>query len=72
MADDIIKYLRLSQTRFNRNAEAADEIERLKVNQDMWKRTCARLVGMMLPYSLLMTETEREELKIILQEASNG
>jgi hypothetical protein len=68
MADDIIKYLRLSQTRFNRNAEAADEIERLKVNQDMWKRTCAKLVGMMLPYSLLMTESEREELKIILSE----
>lgn len=72
MADDIIKYLRLSQTRFNRNAEAADEIERLKVNQDMWKRTCAKLVGMMLPYSLLMTENEREELTIILNEASNG
>jgi hypothetical protein len=72
MADDIIKYLRLSQTRFNRNAEAADEIERLRVNQDMWKRTCAKLVGMMLPYSLLMTESEREELKIILSEASNG
>jgi hypothetical protein len=72
MADDIIKHLRLSQTRFNRNAEAADEIERLKVNQDMWKRTCAKLVGMMLPYSLLMTESEREELKIILSEASNG
>jgi len=72
MADDIIKYLRLSQTRFNRNAEAADEIERLKVNQDMWKRTCAKLVGMMLPYSLLMTENEREELKIILNEACNG
>jgi hypothetical protein len=72
MADDIIKYLRLSQTRFNRNAEAADEIERLRVNQDMWKKTCAKLVGMMLPYSLLMTESEREELKIIFSEASNG
>ena len=72
MTDDIIKYLRLSQTRFNRNAEAADEIERLKVNQDMWKRTCSKLIGMMLPYSLLMTESEREELTIILSEASNG
>jgi uncharacterized protein YeeX (DUF496 family) len=30
MADDIVKYLRLSRTRFNRNAEAADEIERLR------------------------------------------
>jgi hypothetical protein len=27
---DIVKYLRLSRTRFNRNAEAADEIERLR------------------------------------------
>lgn len=30
MVDDIVKYLRLSRTRFNRNAEAADEIERLR------------------------------------------
>jgi hypothetical protein len=27
---DIVKYLRLSRTRFNRHAEAADEIERLR------------------------------------------
>ena len=27
--DDIVKYMRLSQTRFNRHAEAADEIERI-------------------------------------------
>lgn len=30
MSDDIAKYLRLSQNRFNRHAEAADEIERLR------------------------------------------
>lgn len=30
MTDDIVKYLRLSQTQFNRHAEAADEIERLR------------------------------------------
>lgn len=30
MTDDIVKYLRLSQTRFNRHADAADEIERLR------------------------------------------
>lgn len=30
MSDDIVKYLRLSRTRFNRHAEAADEIERLR------------------------------------------
>lgn len=30
MSDDIVKYLRLSRTRFNRHAEAADEIELLR------------------------------------------
>ena len=30
MTDDIVKYMRLSQTRFNRHDEAADEIERLR------------------------------------------
>jgi hypothetical protein len=37
VADDIIKYLRLSQTRFNRNAEAADEIERLRSELNLLK-----------------------------------
>ena len=50
--------------------EAADEIERLQVERDMWKKTSTKLVGMMLPYSLLMNETERQELKIILEEAT--
>lgn len=71
MADDIVKYLRLSRTRFNRNAEAADEIERLRHESQMWRNTCTKLVGMMLPFSLLMQENEREELKIILQEAQH-
>jgi hypothetical protein len=35
-----------------------------------WKSTCSKLIGMMLPYSLLMNETEREELKMILEEIS--
>jgi hypothetical protein len=30
MTDDIVTYLRASRTRFNRHAEAADEIERLR------------------------------------------
>ncbi len=30
MTDDIVKYLRLGATRFNRNYEAADEIELLR------------------------------------------
>ena len=78
MSDDIVTRLRLwaSVTEGDHVIEelhrAADEIESLRGNQDIWKRTCAKLVGMMLPYSLLMTESEREELKIILNEASNG
>ncbi len=48
---------------------AADEIERLRADRDMWKRTCTKLVGMMLPYSLLMNKTEQKELQIILEEA---
>jgi hypothetical protein len=39
MTDDIVKYLRLSQTRFNRHAEAADEIERLRKIINRWE-TC--------------------------------
>jgi len=35
-----------------------------------WKSTCSKLIGMMLLYSLLMNEKEREELKIILEEIS--
>lgn len=45
MDDDIVKYLRLSRTRFNRHAEAADEIERLRnqvrqleTERDQWQR----------------------------------
>ena len=34
--DDIVKYMRLSQTRFNRHAEAADEIERLRGLLERW------------------------------------
>lgn len=38
MTDDIVKYLRSSRTRFNRHAEAADEIERLQVERDRWAK----------------------------------
>lgn len=37
MTDDIVKYLRLSQTRFNRHAEAANEIERLRAKLKRWE-----------------------------------
>lgn len=40
MADDIVKYLRLGRTRFNRNAEAADEIERLRSHCEYWRERC--------------------------------
>ena len=74
MSDDIVTRLRLrlmgdgfanpEETR-----DAADEIERLRADRNMWQRTCTKLVGMMLPYSLLMNKTEQEELQIILAEA---
>jgi hypothetical protein len=70
--DDIVKYLRLSQTRFNRHAEAADKIERLRQKEFMWKMTAVKLAGKMLPFSLLMNESEREEIQIVLQEAMNN
>jgi hypothetical protein len=38
MPDDIAKYLRLSQTRFNRHAEAAEEIERLRKELEIANR----------------------------------
>ena len=40
VSDDIVKYLRLSRTRFNRHAEAADEIERLRAELKQWQALC--------------------------------
>ena len=49
MTDDIVKYLRLSQTRFNRHAEAADEIERLRkelgIYQDLYATEIVKRVA---------------------------
>jgi hypothetical protein len=42
MTDDIVKYLRLSQTMFNRHAEAADEIEGLRIDLHYWYERCTR------------------------------
>jgi len=72
MTDDIVTYLRASRTRFNRHAEAADEIERLRSKEQTWRLTCSKLVYMILPFSLLMKPQEQEELKVILQEAVRG
>ena len=52
--------------------EAADEIEGLRQKEFMWKMTAVKLAGKMLPFSLLMNETEREEIQIVLQEAMNN
>ena len=78
MSDDIVTrlrdYLAIVDHAFvwNELSEAADEIERLRAERDCWRNTCTRLVGKMLPFSLLMSEQEQEELQIILQEAVRG
>lgn len=51
------------------NARQLELVRKVEANRDMWRKTCSKLVGMMLPYSLLMTPIEQEELKIILSEA---
>jgi hypothetical protein len=40
--DDIVTYLRASRTRFNRHAEAADEIERLRAEVNIWMGAAER------------------------------
>lgn len=50
----------------------SDEIERLQNESDLWRNTCIKLIGMILPYSLLMRDDERKELAIILKEAVDG
>lgn len=44
MDNDIVKYLRLSQTRFNRHAEVAEEIERLRAERDHWRSIAEQAV----------------------------
>ena len=55
VSDDIVKYLRLSRTRFNRHAEAADEIERLR-------KLTSELAQLMMPFAMLMTNEEQEKV----------
>jgi hypothetical protein len=52
--------------------DASDEIERLRNESEMWRNTCTKLIGMILPYSLLMRDEERKEIAIILGEAVDG
>lgn len=55
------------------NLRQLEIVRKVEADCDLWRRTCSKLVGMMLPYSLLMKNEEQEELKIILQEAvKNG
>jgi hypothetical protein len=77
MTDDIVTRLRDWSVRLypaEHGAcmeQAADEVERLRQKEFMWKTTAVKLAGKMLPFSLLMSESEREEIQIVLQEAIN-
>ena len=42
----------------------------LELERDLWRNTCSRLIGMMMPFALLMNQDEMNDLKIILQEIS--
>lgn len=53
------------------NARQLEIVRKVEANRDMWRNTCTKLVGMMLPFSLLMKPNEQEELTIILREATN-
>jgi len=77
MTDDIVTRLRYIYSQKDVGvslnpemfSQAADEIERLRQKEFMWKMTVVKLAGKMLPFSLLMNESEREEIQIVLQEA---
>ena len=45
-----------------------DQVERLLSDKNMWRNTCSKLVGMMLPFGMLMKADEIDNLKIILEE----
>ena len=77
MTDDIVTRLRgqacpecgLPSTH-NQFDEAADEIERLRQSEFMWKMTAVKIATKLLPLSLLLSEQEKEELQIIIEEAA--
>ena len=70
--DDIVTRLREHQNPHYPLDEAADEIERLRAESQMWRNTCTKLIGMILPFSLLMRDEERKEIAIILGEVVDG
>ena len=47
------------------------ELEQVKAERDLWRNTCSRLIGMMMPFALLMNQDEMNDLKIIIQEISH-
>ena len=61
MTDDIVKYLRLSRTRFNRNAEAADEIERLRAEGIRWERIAHYLYRLVDKYGEICSCDDYEQ-----------
>lgn len=57
--------------------EAADELETLLdeigrqlLKRSMWRNNCAKLVGMMMPFAMLMKPNEIDDLKITIEEIS--
>jgi hypothetical protein len=77
MTDDIVTRLRnvtygVESVVYHAIMDSIDEIERLQNESDLWRNTCIKLIGMILPYSLLMRDDERKELAIILKEAVDG
>ena len=53
------------------NARQLDIVRKVEADRDLWRNTCIKLVGMMLPFSLLMKPNEQKELTIILRESTN-
>lgn len=53
------------------NARQLEIVRKVEANRDLWRNTCTKLIGMILPFSLLMKPNEQEELSIILREATN-
>ena len=47
-----------------------DEIKRHLLKKSMWRNNCAKLVGIMMPFAMLMKPNEIDDLKIIIQEIS--
>ena len=47
-----------------------DEIKRHLFKKSMWRNNCAKLVGIIMPFAMLMKPNEIDDLKIMIQEIS--